>query len=69
MLEDARLENWPDAIDRRPLVRVDSFQSPMYEYAVNCNRSLYMTSGYSEEATRSRDELWETLEKKIDEAI
>lgn len=40
-MAEAGLREWSGAVDVRPLLKEDTFQSSPFKYAVNNNRQLY----------------------------
>ena len=66
---NARLENFPDVIDRRPLIKEDSFQMKMYDYAVNSNRDFYTEIADYSEDDKELDKHWQKIVDKMRRAI
>lgn len=40
-MANAELNNWLEGVDRRPILRTDTFRGKILEVASNCNRELY----------------------------
>ena len=66
---EARLERWSNVIDRRPLLKEDTFQSSMYEYAVNSNRGLYTKTGHPVDYRQKQDECWDKAVRDMKKAV
>lgn len=40
-MANAELNNWPGVVDRRPVLKTDTFRGKVLGVASNCNRELY----------------------------
>lgn len=65
-MTDAVLIDWPDVADQRPKVKVDTFQSSPYKYAVNFNRHLYMNTKESDEVVSRAKAAIAAVAEKVD---